>query len=132
MPTMWFWRDVDDGPGCLEYGWVADGHRHPLLLLPGEEQKSETEQIKEDQSHVQVYRLTNNNRAGLNATLGWQFPPGRPYAYPLIKASILVLEREMLIIGVAYFADRTSITSKQILQGDFLPCPDPRDTIGKP
>jgi hypothetical protein len=76
MPKMWFWRDVDNGPGCLEYGWVSDGHRHPLILLPREEQKSETDQIDEPQALVEVYRLANNNRVGLDEI--WQFPPRPP------------------------------------------------------
>ena len=119
--TMKFWREDYSGPACLEYSWVPEGLRHTIRLSPGEQEDSRTDPISDtlDPSHVQVYRLVNNDEVSAEMR---QFPPGPPYAAPIDGATVAVYRKEF--VGTVHFTDGTSMSDNQPLDPFPRPCPE--------
>ncbi len=121
--TMKFRRDQFAGPGCLEYSWVPEGVRRTILLNPGKQEGSRTDAIADDlnPSHVQVYRLNNNDMV---STEMWQFPPGPPYEYPVDGAFVEVIQDKMLAIGTVHFSDGATASDTHELDPFPRACPE--------
>jgi hypothetical protein len=118
--TMVFWRDIYDGPACVEYSWVPQGIRRVIQLNPKEDEGARADATNADVSHVQVYRLTSNGRGAD----GWQFPPGPPYTSPVIYAAIELSEQQMEVVGTVHYADGTSKRDTYPLKERAMPCPE--------
>ena len=120
---MKFRRDKFTGPACLEYSWVPEGKRHVILLRPGQQEGSRTDQIPDTlkPSHVQVYRLDNNKEVSAEQ---WQFPPGPPHPAPVASASVEVHQLQMEAVGTVYYTDGTIATGKHPLDPMSRPCPE--------
>jgi hypothetical protein len=121
--TMRFWRDDYIGPACLEYSWVPEGLRHTILLTPGQQEGSQTDSISDDlnPSHVQVYRLDNNNMV---STEMWQFPTGPPHTAPVDGATVEVYQQRLEVVGTVHYADGTSAYDTHSLDSFPRPCPE--------
>jgi hypothetical protein len=121
--TMTFWRDDYTGPACLEYSWVPEGKRHTIQLKPGQQEGSETDSISDDlnPSHVQVYRLTNNEMVSVDM---WQFPPGPPHSLPVESAKVDVFQARELAVGVVRYTDGTTAAGAIVLDNYPRPCPE--------
>jgi len=121
--TMNFRRDDHSGPACLEYSWVPQGLRHTILLHKGQKEDSRTDPISDDlnPSHVQVYRLDNNNRVSA-AML--QFPPGPPHAAPVDRATLAVDQQRRQVVATVHYADGTTASDTKPLDPLSRPCPE--------
>lgn len=121
--TMTFWREDYTGRGCLEFSWVPEGHRHVIVLPPRQQMGSETYTIPDDlnPSHVQVYRLDNNN---LVSTEMWMFPPGPPYPHPVDWAEVRVYDHNREANGTVHYADGTAASDRRPLDPFGRPCPE--------
>lgn len=126
--TMDFWRDDYSGPACLEYSYVPEGKRRTILLKPGEQEAIQTDTVSDDlnPSHVQVYTLTNNGVVSLSML---QFPPGPPYALPVVGAQVSVLQARMVAAGMVTYSDSTVNSGSAPLDPYPRPCPQ---KIAKP
>jgi hypothetical protein len=120
--TMDFWRDVYTGPACLEYSYVPEGKRRTILLRPGQQEAIQTDTVSDDlkPSHVQVYTLMNN---GVVSVAMWQFPPGPPYALPVVGAQVSVLQARMIAAGMVTYSDSTVNSGSAPLDPYPRPCP---------
>jgi hypothetical protein len=130
MPTMVFRRDNHADVGCLEYSWVPEGVRQLLLLKEGEQDGSQNTAGADEVSHVQVYRLVNDG-VGIGNASTWQFPPGPPYAFPVVGAVVQVLQDAMRVIGTVEYEDGTTAHASYSLQIHPLACPEPPPESGK-
>jgi hypothetical protein len=126
--TMDFWRDDYTGPACLEYSYVPEGKRRTILLRPGQQEAIQTDTVPDDlkPSHVQVYTLTNNGIVSLSM---WQFPPGPPYALPVVGAQVSILQARMVAAGMVTYSDATVNSGSAALDPYPRPCPQ---EIAKP
>jgi hypothetical protein len=126
--TIDFWRDDYVDGACLEYSYVPEGKRRTLLLKPGQQEASQTDTVPDDleASQVQVYTLTNNGVVSLDM---WQFPPGPPYAFPVVSAQVSVLQERMVAAGMVTYSDWTVDSGSAPLDAYSRPCPQ---EFGKP
>jgi hypothetical protein len=120
--TMDFWRDDHTGPACLEYSYVPEGKRRTILLRPGQQETTQTDTVPDGlkASQVQVYTLTNNGEVSLAM---WQFPPGQPYALPVVGAQVSVLQERMVAAGMVTYSDLTVNCGCAPLDRYSRPCP---------
>jgi hypothetical protein len=126
--TMDFWRDDYVDRACLEYSYVPEGKRRTLLLEPGQQEATQTDNVPDDlkPSHVQVYTLTNNGEVSLDM---WQFPPGPPYVLPVVSVQVSVLQERMVAAGMVTYSDATVDSGSAPLHPYSRPCPE---DLGKP
>lgn len=115
---MMFWRHMTDGPACLEYSWVPEGKRRVVRLGSGVRENWGVGPMSHA-SHVQVYSLSNNGRAGVKK---WQFPPGQPHSGKVVGATVEV--RGMEVVGTVYYNDGTSALDRHTLDPAVHTCPE--------
>jgi hypothetical protein len=117
---MVFWRDDDEGSGCLEYSWVPTGRRHHISLAGGIQEESETDSVEDgtEITNVQVYVATNDNEVNIEM---WQFPAVGKLV--IAKSRVEIFQRRREIVGTAYFVDGTVATYTEILQTGGKKCP---------
>ena len=118
--TLVFWRDDDDGPGCIEYSWVPEGRRRVIILEAKQDEGSRTDESLDYVSHVQLYRLSSTGRGADS----WQFPPESPRPHSLIYAAVEVFHKRGEIVSTARYADGFSRTDTYPLKIDPLKCPE--------
>jgi hypothetical protein len=58
---MVFWRNCYVAQAHLEYGWVTEGTRRRIHLMPGYQQDSSTDSVSNRIAQVQVYSLLCNS-----------------------------------------------------------------------
>jgi hypothetical protein len=121
--TISLWRDNSNGPAYLEYSWVPEGKRHTVQLRAGQQEGSETDSIPDNlkPSHVQMYRLTNNETVSVDM---WQVPPGPPHALPVESAKVDVFQMREEAVGVVRYTDGTSAAGATVLDNYPRPCPE--------
>ena len=109
--TMVFWRDVFDGTARVEYSWVPEGIRKDITIPQPRDENSRMDQVSDDITQVQVYRLD----IGDFGTIDWQFPSGPPHTYPVISAAVQIFVRRGVAIGTVQYADGTTATDTRQL-----------------
>lgn len=109
---MVLWRDVYEGTARIEYSWVPEGKRKPLALLEPEDEDIRIDDVSDDITQVQVYRLD----LGGFGTVDWQFPAGPAHKYPVISAVVQIFVRRGEAIGTVHYADGTTATDTRRLE----------------
>jgi hypothetical protein len=118
--TMVFFRDDDQGFGCLEYSWVPSGQRRVIQLNPNQSGETRVDSYY-GASHVQIYSVASG---GLGLDKGhWQFPAGPSHGSPVLAAVVQVFTGRKELIGTVIYADGTTASSSFPLIMPGSPCP---------